>query len=167
MTKLFQHSAESPFHISVGAVLVNGDGKILVHTFSANKVPPNLIHNLGGMETISILMRESLENGESLEGAVARGLQEEFGMEGNIKKYLGSEQHFLETPGGDFEKTTLYFEVELITTGERPMDDPEAHSTLEWMDPAALVERMKEQGRCTERKDLDESKIVEAYVANK
>ena len=112
-------------------------------------------------------MRESLENGETLEGALARGVQEEFGMVGAIKKYLGSEQHFLETPGGNFEKTTIYFEVELTHIGERPSDDAEGHSTLDWVEPSVLIERMEDQGRRTDRKDLDESKIIKAYVANR
>ncbi len=167
MTKLFQHSAKSPYHISVGAVLTNGEGNILVHTFREKDVPSGFVHNLGGLEMVSILMRESLENRESLEGAVTRGLQEEFGMEGIIKKYLGSEQHFLETPGGSFEKTTVYFEVELTHIGERPSDDAEGHSTLEWIEPSVLIERMEDQGRRTDRKDLDESKIIKAYVANR
>lgn len=143
---------------------MDGEGKILVHTFDASTVPEGFIHNLGGLPRVSILMRESLEEDETLVEAVKRGLKEEFGAEGVLEKYLGSEQHFLHTPGGDFEKTTLYFQVRLTQLGERPAHDEESHSVLEWVEPNTLFKRMKEQGAATNRRDLDESKIIESYI---
>ncbi|HYE23362.1 MAG TPA: NUDIX hydrolase [Candidatus Paceibacterota bacterium] len=160
----FQHSVDSPFHISVGAVLVNGEGKVCVHKRTRENIPSELHDKLGGLEEVFILMRESLEDGESLEYAVHRGLMEEFGAEGELGRYLGSIQTRI-TPGTSYEteKTTLYFAARLTKLGERP-EDEESDSDLEWHEPVYLIDRMRDQGLQTNRGDLDESKILEAYV---
>jgi NADH pyrophosphatase NudC (nudix superfamily) len=160
MSSLFEHSDAQPFHISVGAVLVNEEGKILAHHMSKDRLPAKNQYKIGGLDDAYILMRETIENGESLEQAVARGLKEEFGAEGDIKKYLGSLQFEVE----GFEKTELFFLVSLTKQGERPADDAEAHTELVWATPDFLIEKMKGQGARTDRKDLDESKIIEAYL---
>jgi len=160
MASLFEHTEAQPFHISVGAVLVNDEGKILAHKLLAEKAKPEFRYKLGGLEEAYILMRETIENGESLEVAVARGLQEEFGAEGAIEKYLGSLQFEVE----GFEKTELFFLVKLTALGERLAGDAESYSELVWETPQFLIERMKEQGKRADRRDLDESKIIEAYL---
>ncbi|MFA5996788.1 MAG: NUDIX hydrolase, partial [Candidatus Paceibacterota bacterium] len=118
---------------------------------------------LQGLKEIYILMRESLKNGETLEEAVLRGLKEEFGAEGSVRKYIGSIQAMI-PEDGLWEKTTLYFEVLLKAQGERSSNDAESHTDLVWMDPGILINKMKEQGSRVDREDLDESKIIEAYV---
>ena len=115
MTKLFQHSQDNPFHISVGALLVNDKGEILVHKARAADMDSEYRYKLGGLDEAYILMRESLENGETLEKGVARGLKEEFGVEGKIERYLGSLQFEVE----GFEKTTLFFQVSFVKQGKR------------------------------------------------
>ena len=165
MTPLVQHSEANPFHVSVGAVVVNNEGKIVVHALSSDSVPENLAKILGGLDTAYILMRESVEDGESLEDAVLRGVKEEFGIVGAIQKYLGSTQAVLPAKYGEFEKTTLYFEVAYESEVERVIHDWESSTVLEWHDPMFLIERMREQGRLTSRGDLDESKIIETYLA--
>jgi hypothetical protein len=165
MTPLVQHSKENPFHISVGAVVVNSEGKILVHALTTDSVPKDILDVLGGLDSAYILMRESVENDESLEDAVRRGLQEEFGVEGVIRRYLGSTQAMLPARYGDFEKTTLYFEVAFVSDVERTQHDWESTTPLEWHDPEFLITNMKEQGRVTSRADLDESRIIETYLA--
>ena len=162
MTKLFQHSPEAPFHISVGAVVVNAEGKILAHKITKQNIPAEISEKMEDMPEVYILMRESLENDETLEQAVHRGIREEFGVEGEIKKYLGSIQVFI--PQEAFEKTTLYFHVALTHIGERPTNDAESYSDIEWIAPDTLLQKMKSQGEKTTRGDLDESKIIEAYV---
>jgi len=164
MSKFFQHSAENPFHISVGAVVVNDEGSVLVHTYKKEGTPERWLHHLGGLDAAHILMRESLEEGETLEEAVARGLKEEFGVTGEIRKYLGSIQVQVNAEHRTFEKTTLYFEVGLLIQGERPASDEESFSTLEWIVPETLIKAMQEQGREATRPDLDESKILKTYV---
>lgn len=163
MKKLFQHSETNHFHISVGALLVK-DGKVLVHRVPREKMPEKYHHLLGGLEQVYMLMRESLENDESLEGAVLRGIKEEFGAVGAIQRYLGSIQAKLHDAGG-FEKTTLYFEVLCTSLGERPSDDEESFTLLEWHDPKELLELMRSQVKHTDRADLDETKILETYLA--
>lgn len=164
MTKIFQHSAENPFHISVGVVLVNDAGQILVHKTDRATIPERFAHLLGGLDQAYILMRESLENDETLEQCVARGLQEEFGAEGDLIKYLGAISTPVAARTRVFEKTTLYFLVQLQLQGPRPMDDDESFTELVWMEPKELIAAMKEQGIRANREDLDESKIIEAYV---
>ena len=162
---LFQHHADSPFHISVGAVLVNNEGKILTHYRTVKTTPAQYLNTLGGLEDAYTLMRETIENGESIEGAVLRGLREEFGAEGTIEKYLGSIRiPQLHAKTRTFEKTTLYFQVTFTKQNERPTDDGESHTELIWETPEFLIERMREQGRTANREDLDESEIIEAYV---
>jgi isopentenyldiphosphate isomerase len=160
MTKLFQHSPDNPFHISVGVLLVNEQGEILVHKARAADMDPEYRYKLGGLDEAYILMRESLENGETLEQGVARGLQEEFGVEGNIERYLGSLQFEVE----GFEKITLFFQVSFVKQDKRLAGDAEGFTELVWMEPKVLVEHMRDQGARATRKDLDESKIVEAYI---
>ena len=160
----YQHSAASPFHISVGAVLVNDEGKVCVHKRTKETVPPEFRDKLGTLGELFVLMRESLEEGETLAECVMRGVHEEFGAEGELGTYLGSVQTRI-TPGTpyEFEKTTLYFTVRLTSIGVRP-EDEESDSELEWHDPEFLIERMRAQGEQTGRGDIDESKILEAYV---
>ena len=167
MRSLFQHREGSPFHISVGAVVINDAGKILTHKRTQKTTPAQFLYTIDGLEEVYTLMRESLEENESLESATLRGVREEFGIEGKIEKYLGSYVGtIVPEKGVPYEKTTLYFSVQVINQGERPMDDGEAHSELLWVDPKDLIEKMIYQGANTIRTDIDESKIVEAYLKN-
>ncbi|MDQ1299419.1 MAG: hypothetical protein QG636_87 [Patescibacteria group bacterium] len=161
MTSIYQHTVENPFHISVGAVLVNEKGEICVHTFPVSELAQDLQATLS-VERLHILMRESVEEGETLSEAVLRGLQEEFGATGTVKRYLGSLCGRAFSPKGSFEKTTLYFLVELDQMGERP-EDLESSSELRWIEPGFLMEKMRAQ-RSDIRDDLDESGIIENYV---
>lgn len=162
MRSIYQHTTENPFHISVGAVLVNGKGEVCVHTFLVSELAEDLQATLT-VERLHILMRESVEEGETLSEAVLRGLQEEFGATGTVKRYLGSLRGRASSPQGVFQKTTLYLLVALEGMGERP-DDLESSSELRWIEPRLLIETMRAQ-RSDTRDDLDESEIIENYVA--
>lgn len=165
---IFQHGPGNPYHISVGALLVNAEGKILTHKRTTETTPEKYLFTLGGLKENYILMRESLEDNESLEAATLRGLKEEFGAEGKIEKYLGCiVARVVPQNGAPFEKTTLYFQVALTGEGERLMSDGESHTELVWMEPIELAAQMDFQGKHTDREDLDESKIVRAYIENK
>lgn len=166
MTSIYQHTIENPFHISVGAVLVNEKGEICVHTFPTSELSED-IRSAVKAERVYILMRESVEDGETLSETVTRGLQEEFGATGTVKRYLGSLRgRALSSKGfGTFQKTTLYFLVELEKMGERPADE-ESHSELQWIEPQELIEKMQAQ-RSNSRDDMDESEILENYLAHK
>lgn len=165
MKSLYQHKEGQPFHVSVGAVLVNEEGKICVHKNTTTSMPENWAHILGGLTETYTLMRETVENGETLEEAVRRGLQEEFGAEAEVEKYLGSLTATILTGNSKpWQKTTLYFSARLIKQGARPMEDDDSHSTLEWHTPSFLIEKMVAQGRDSNREDLDESMILKSYV---
>jgi hypothetical protein len=163
MDNLFKHKPESPFHVSVGALVVNDEGKIRVHHATKEKTKEQYLLKLGGLPEVYLLMRETLQDNESLEDAVNRGVYEEFGIKGQIKKYLGAIQGLIQEDGG-FEKTTLYFLVEMTEQLPRPDVDEESHTDLEWREPEELITIMQKQGRDSDHGGLDESKIVEAYV---
>lgn len=164
---IFQHSDESPFHISVGAVVVNAGGLVCAHYRTTTTTPEPYLPTMGGLDETYTLMRETLENGETLEEAVLRGVREEFGIEGRIVKYLGALNVSVRAKVRTFEKVTLYFEVDVLSEGDRPLDDGEGHTALVWQTPEFLIGRMREQGACSDREDLDESKILEAYLAHR
>lgn len=166
MTSIYQHTVENPFHISVGAVLVNEKGEVCTHAFSRSELPEDVRAAID-TDRVYILMRESVEDGETLVEAVERGLKEEFGALGTVKRYLGSLRgRAMSSKGfGTFQKTTLYFLVELTSMGERP-DDDESSSELEWLEPRVLIERMRAQ-KSNSRDDMDESEILENYLAHK
>ncbi|MEL7431208.1 MAG: NUDIX hydrolase [Chlamydiota bacterium] len=148
----FQFSHESPYHISVGAVLVDEEGKIACHYF-AEKVEN---------EDIYILMRESVEDGESILTTLTRGLLEEFGAKADPIAFLGSLVGRVPSENLVFEKTTLYLLCFLRKwdINLRFPNDPESDSTIEWLSPEELIFRMRAQ-RKYGRIDLDESEIIE------
>lgn len=165
MSILHQNKPNQPFHVSVGAVVINDKGKIRVHKRVPGTTPPEWLFTLGGLKESYTLMRETVENGEVLEEAVLRGVREEFGIEGEIRKYLGSIQaHLVNGKGMHWEKTTLYYLVAMKEEHERHADDGESHTELVWADADFLMEKMGEQGKATKREDLDESKILRAYL---
>ncbi len=159
----YYHSEEAQYHLSVGMVLFNASGKVCMHFYDRTSTPADKVHHLGGLEAIYSLIRESVENGETLHQAVARGLLEETGCTGRPRVFLGSLRDNLSTPGGDFEKTTLYHAVELVACGERPTDDSMAFTELRWVDPYELIPVMIAQ-RNSKRPDLDESEILKRFI---
>jgi hypothetical protein len=101
-TNYFIGICDEPFHLSVGAILVNDKGEV-AHHFWNKKEYKNAVY-----ENIYLLMRETIEPNESLEQAVTRGLQEEFGVVATLETYLGSLVAAAKTTR-EFQKTTLYF----------------------------------------------------------
>lgn len=139
-------------HLSVGAVLYNDEGKVLVHHHTADRWPEKYKH----FGNLYVLMRESLEQREVLEDALARGLMEEFGAVGEIEHFLGSiiaediwsEEFVKEDINPEMvQKTTLYFLVKLVSIDEskRLKGDPESGSELLWMSIDEIIEEQKIQ----------------------
>lgn len=150
-------SKENPYHISVGAVVVNDKNEICCHYF--DKI------SIGGFlfEDIYILMRETIEPNESIEQCLERGLREEFGMKAELVSYLGSITSLLDLK--DFakvEKTTLYFLCKPISFDfdKRKVDDPESSSNIKWIKVNDLIPLMKRQAEKYNREDADESKVL-------
>lgn len=164
MAKFYQHSLPQPYHISVGALLFNDRFEIGVHHFRIEHIPEQLRFLADNLPDIWHLMRESLEDGETLEAAVLRGCQEEFGAVGTVEKYLGAKIDQILTPSKSFQKCTLYHAVRLQTLGERTGDDGENVSQLEWYAPHDLLALFDEQVQKTNRPELDERELVERFM---
>lgn len=161
---IFQASKEFPFHISVGVVLTNSDGLICTHFYKKADLPIES----EGKSDLYLLMRETIQSGESLELAIGRGLLEEFGAKGTLKAYIGSIKSFfpLRVSKVAVEKTTLYFHVELINFDpeNRDEDEVESKSIIQWFEPKELERLFVEQGHKYDRSDLDESQIIRNYM---
>jgi hypothetical protein len=153
----FQASQQQPYHLSIGAVLFDQNGRIACHHF----------HEIFGHKDIYILMRESMEDNESPLITLHRGLKEEFGATAQPVTFLGSLSGYLPDPRLPFEKTTLYIACELIQWNpeNRDLTDPEAGSTIEWLEPATLIALMQRQGiRFQHRADADESEMIKRAI---
>lgn len=143
----YNGTKEYPFHISVGVVLLNDKNEVACHFYGEQKIrnyPKNFY----------TLLHESLEAGESLEGAVMRGLKEEFSMTGSLEHFVGSLITRFERDGAMIEKTVPYFLCKLISIQERNLADPEAISEIRWMNIDELIAIMTTEG------EDDESKIL-------
>ncbi len=149
----FKSNVFLPYHISVGAVLFNDQGSIACHHFI----------DKFGEKDLYILMRESMENGETPMDTLHRGLMEEFGATAEPLGFLGALSGDVPGEGVTFEKTTLYIACRLkkFDPSLREADDPEGDSTIEWLSYDALIAIMKAQGKKFGRIDLDESRILE------
>ena len=170
MKNYFQGNVTHPQHISIGAVMRNDKGQIRTHYFS--KEFASGFWKSINVSDFYILMRETLEPNESLEIALARGLREEFNATARLDDYLGSitsTAYQVDDKNGKhpFQKTTLYFlcTYEGDAAAERDMSDAEGQSTLLWMDAQKLIPLMKAQKERFERDDVDESSILERYLA--
>lgn len=89
---------------------------------------------------------------------------EEFGLKGELIKYLGSIKGKLPVGGVWAEKTTLYFLVKYIEHDEskRQEGSSESESLLEWFDPKDLIPLMEKQGSVDS--SLDESIIIQRFL---
>ena len=153
----FQGTSLRPYHISIGAVVRNTDGKIGCHYFR------KFTHTtMGQFENFYLLMRETIEPNESIEVCLVRGLMEEFGATGSLESYLGSIKSDFTHKNVVIEKTTLYFLCNLISfdVAKRKLDDAESQSEIMWVEKEKLILHMKEQGKRLGREDLDESEIL-------
>jgi len=165
-SKFYQYGLPQPYHISVGAVVFNDQYEICLHHFFKDKVPERLHFLSDGLDEIWHLVRESLEGDESLQAAVLRGVQEEFGITGRVEKYLGAKIDVITGPQKihPFEKLTVYHAVRAIEYGERPDIDEESRTVMEWHSPAQAREIYRQQASLTTRPELDETIIIDRFI---
>jgi len=150
--RLFQAHEDQLFHLSIGAVLFDRNGCIACHHFT----------EIFGYKDVYILMRESMENEETPLMTLHRGLKEEFGASAKPIAFLGSISGNITDSSLSFEKTTLYIACELINwcPENRDLNDPEAGSMIEWLEPSTLITLMEQQRVRFQRIDADESEII-------
>lgn len=164
MKNYYKGTKENPYHLSVGAVILNDENKVCCHYYkdAFTKQSPEKYRN------IYTLMRETIEMGENIEEALHRGLMEEFGITGEIITYIGSLKGYFPTDGVQIEKTTLYFTVKLKTFNPelRSKDDIERKVDIQFQDADFLISKMKDQGQRLDQA-LDESAILERIILNK
>ncbi len=155
----FQGTTIKPYHLSIGAVVVNKEGKVCCHYFKSVKIPGDLT----ALDDFYILMRETPELDETIVETLNRGLMEEFGITGEVITYIGSIQTSFPRKEIRIEKTTLYFLVNPteIDHTKRKSDDEERESEIQWHDIDFLISKMKEQAPRLHRDDIDESSILE------
>ncbi|MFA5954680.1 MAG: NUDIX domain-containing protein [Patescibacteria group bacterium] len=158
MSNYFNGTKEHPYHLSVGAVVLNDRNEVFCHYFTSTELYGGCYKNL------YLLMRETLEVGETLETAVHRGLLEECGVEAIIETYIGAVTS--EFPRGSIQvkKTTLYFLCNLVKfdASLRDMSDPEAGSEIKFLPIDFLISKMSTQHDLYKRSDLDEVSILES-----
>lgn len=149
----------------------NAEGLVRVHHFPADAKKG--FWKEVGITDFYILMRKTISPHESLERAVHQGLAEEFNAKASLDDYLGTiiSTAYDKTGGAKipFQKTTLYF---LCTyqgeTGERrDLSDAEGKSDLEWRRAEELIPVMRTQKERFGRDDIDESAILERYLAQR
>lgn len=156
MANIFIGTRANPYHLSVGAVVRNARGDVLCHYFQSLEIDGQKIDKL------HLLIRETLEPGETIEAALTRGLMEEVGVIAKPVRFLGSIQSVFPIENTPVEKTTLYFECELIEFNKslRSLDDPESASELVFLAIDDLIGKMETQGKQFKRTDLDEAVIL-------
>ena len=79
----FKATQEWPYHLSVGAVVLNERNEILVHYFD------EFGYDEAKLTDFHILIRETVEPGESIGAALDRGLSEETGARAELVHYIG------------------------------------------------------------------------------
>lgn len=158
----YKGNEEHPWHLSVGAVVINDKKEIACHYFKEVNLK-TYDYKDKAYNDVYILMRETLELGETLEQALSRGLMEEFGIKGTPVSYIGSIKANFPDHDKLIEKTTLYFLVDLIyfDPTARSTNDPESDSEIQWLPIDALIVKLRESSKKTNREDADESLILE------
>ncbi len=166
MDNLYKHTLESPYHVSVGAVLFNTKGEICFHKYLPKNFPDNFRYLGGGLDEMYVLMRETVKDNEPLESAVLRGVEEEFGAVGAVDKYLGAllANVYDEEKNFNFEKNTLYHSVELVSLIDRDTSDIEGQSELVWLLPEKALAILEKQVGQTSREELNEVEIIKRFI---
>lgn len=143
-TNYYAWTPEHLEHLSVGAVIQNEAGNILVHKLA----------RIGGKY---FLPKKTHTPNATLEQTFAE-VEKETGWKSEIVNYIGSIQSTFGDSTNQIDKTTLYFLCKPVLESARDQEDRDADSELVWMDKQELIDIFKQQGQ-TEN-DLDQSSIL-------
>jgi len=155
-----RHSKINPYHLSVGAVLMDAKGDVIVQYFK--EAPEGAPGEYKEMHEVHQLMRETPEVGESLWETLHRGVQEEFGAKGEVLCFLGSREEPFKGDSYSIIKTTVYFLVRVssLNIEERIDVDIESQSEIVTLPIDDCILKMKEQYERLKIPTLNESGIV-------
>jgi hypothetical protein len=146
--RLCYASPNVPFHFSVGVVALSSlhpeDARV------ATLYSPPEYENPFGITDFDQLIRETPENGESLEAAVQRGLVEEIGAtQSRIVAPLPGSAGVFQGRFQSYHKTTMYFlahvPLEGICEGLRDDQEAEINLRLVWRSLSEAITRQKLQ----------------------
>lgn len=153
MSNLFAGQEGAPYHLSVGAAVINDKGEVCCRHHQTDE------HNrpVDGY----VLMRETIEGGESLEIAVERGLKEEFRVKASMRDFLGPVISHYGFKDYQIEKTTLFFLCDFQSYVEGSVSGFETDGKLEWRDIDFLTEKNIAQAKHLGRDDIDDSIALE------
>jgi hypothetical protein len=150
MENYYAWNEEHKVHLSVGAVLVNEEGKLLVMYLARTDAKyffPTKTHELG----------RSLEASLDL-------IPEKIGLNFTINKFIGTTQGEFLVPGDErVMKTTLWY---LCTPGDEVVRDPEQRdidAELRWMSSEELDPIFAEQANISS--DYDQRPVLEMLEA--
>jgi|GEM_PF-7122922 len=166
--RLCYASPDVPFHFSVGVVALSSlrpDEASVATLYS----PPEY-DNPFGITDFDQLIRETPENGESLEAAVQRGVLEEIGAtQSRIVAPLPGSAGVFQGRFQPYHKTTMYFLAhvppEAVYEGLRDDQEAEINLQLVWRSLPEAIARQKSQRRrvlARGRSDLVEIDQLEA-----
>lgn len=83
-----------------------------------------------------------VEAGESLKYALARELNEELGIEGEVGRYLGAIEHTWEDAAGNNHEINHFFEVTLPdSSGDQAPKSLEDQIEFSWLSPSVFDEK--------------------------
>jgi hypothetical protein len=95
----FKATRDNPYHLSVGAILTDNQGRFILMRLPDGRLS---------------MMTETVEDGESLEDALHRGLQEELQAQGAIVSFAGATQCTVTDHRGPWQKTIVWLKVSAI-----------------------------------------------------
>jgi hypothetical protein len=153
-----------PYQLSVGAVLLDKEDRVMCHYFK------DLTQFHIDAHDICVLMTETPEPDESLKGALNRGLLEEFGATGKILSFVGSQVvdfdpglYKKELKGKIAEKTTVWFLVRLesIDESRRDKDAIEGKSEIKHIPLDECIQIFKKQHERINREEINCVSILE------
>lgn len=142
-----QGTKESPYHISVGAVVVDSKNRVLVEYFE----------NHGVFSNVYSLMRKTVQPDETLQQTLVRGLKEELNIEGELTSYIGSKvtnEDWFEDDPTPIQKTTLYFLVNVHDNNTNVTEN------TYWIEIDELIAKYEDQAKRIPHTDFHEADIL-------